>query len=237
MKNTKRFGMMMIVFMFSMMIANAQVQETILKKHFETVGSEQSWENIQRISCNITHVMGNDTILEKRQLIVGKALRIDYTFKTRNEAMRDKKYFILINEHKGWRYLPDNAKDTLEMLNESEINYNLNDHIFNDALVKNKEVKTIEFINKVLLNDEIQNKFVVEYKSGAKKYVFVGNKSNLITQTMELSSDTEKEFYYKNYQKVNDLLIPFEISNDHEKYLINSIEINKPINEMVFKLK
>ncbi|MBK6819783.1 MAG: hypothetical protein IPG85_09460 [Bacteroidetes bacterium] len=119
----RRAVLLIAILLFGSYFLIAQVKEDILKKHLNAIGGAKNWNNVKTIRSVGLRESDGSIIEEKKQIIVNKAIRIDYTYQSRDKALNDKKFFIIVNGNQGWKYLPDNLKDSIETMTSGEIAY------------------------------------------------------------------------------------------------------------------
>lgn len=224
--------------LFSSYFLIAQVKEDIIKKHLTAIGGEKNWQNIKTISSVGVRISAGVEVEETRQIVMNKALRIDYKFKTRDAALAQKNYFLIINENQGWRYLPDNLKDSVEALTAEEIKYYKTVHFTTDPFVKTGHADhKIEYLNKEnILNKECY-KFSITGADGQTGYVYLDAVNYLICKRVQISSESESESDFEDYRKVGETFtVPFTTDLGYEKFVLKEMQINKPVNEQIFKL-
>ncbi len=224
--------------LFSSYFLIAQVKEDIIKKHLTAIGGEKNWQNIKTITSVGIRTSAGMEVEETRQIVLNKALRIDYKFKTRDAALAQKNYFLIINENQGWRYLPDNIKDSVEALTADEIKYYKAVHFATDPFVKSGQTDLkIEYLNKEnILNKECY-KFSITAADGQTGYVYLDAVNYLICKRVQISSESESESDFEDYRMVGETYtVPFTTDSGYEKYVVKEMQINKPVNEQIFKL-
>lgn len=224
------------ILLFSSYFLIAQVKEDILKKHIKAMGGEKNWQKIKTMSLEGVRESEGVSIEEKRQIILNKAVRIDYKFNGRDAAQADKKYYIIVFENKGWKYMPDNLRDTVEVLSDQEVNYYKQENYFNDPfLVEDQSQIQIEYLNKETVMDKEQFKFVIHYSKSKNAYVYVDAQTYLITKTIFMENDSEIELNYDGYKMVNkEIMLPYAIYSDYEGYTLKAVQLNPPLNEQIF---
>ncbi len=225
------------ILLFSSYFLIAQVKEDIIQKHISAIGGEKNWQSIKTITTSATRQSEGLTIEEKKQVIPDKAIRIDYKYKGRDEVKSKKNYFIIVNENRGWKYLPDNIKDTIIALNAEEIKYYKNEGSLIDPFIQNeKNGLKIEYLNKERIEDNDYFKFSVNYTGGKSEYVYIDTKTYLISKKISIGNDSETELDFEDYKKVNSgIILPYKISSDYETFLLTDIKINAPLDEQIFK--
>lgn len=227
------------ILLFSSYFLIAQVQEDIIKKHVKAMGGEKNWSRVKTMSTFGVRESGGDRIEERRQMIRNKAVRIDYTYISRDPATAEKKYFIVVFDNKGWKYLPDNMKDTVELLSEQEVEYYRNQNYFNDPfLLTESSPAKIEYLNKESINEKEQFKFVIQYAKSKSTFVYIDAQTYLITKSIAIENDSEIELNYEEYKSVNkEIMIPHSIYSNYDGFSLKEVQLNPNLPEEIFKPK
>jgi outer membrane lipoprotein-sorting protein len=223
--------------LFSSYFLIAQVKDDIIKKHLNAIGGEKNWQNIKTITSAGIREYEGASVEETRQMIPNKALRIDYKFKTRDEAISKKNYFLIIYENQGWRYLPDNLKDSIEVLSPQEINYYKAANFMSDPFLPSVQNEyKIEYLNKEFVGEKECYKFSVSGTNGQTGYIYLDAHTYLISKRVTLGADSESVIDYNDYRKINQTItVPYLSDAGYEKFTLSDIQINKPVNEQIFR--
>lgn len=232
----KIYFLILSILLISSYLLIGQVKDDIIKNHVLAVGGEKNWQKIKTITISATKESEGVSIEEKKYIIPNQSIRIDYKFISRNEETAKKNYFIIVNENKGWKYMPDNFKDTIEALSQQEIMYYKNDIIFQNPLLNYQTNKAeIQYLQKETLMGNEHYKFLIQYYNYLKEIIYLDSKTNLISKRIEISSDTEKETNFENYLKVDNMInIPHLITNLNDVYTIKDIKLNEKFDKNIF---
>lgn len=226
------------ILLFSSYFLIAQVKEDIILRHQQAMGGQKNWQGIKTITTLSERYDDGMTIIEKKQMIPGKAIRIDYTYKTRANTIPDDKYFVIVSDNKGWKYLPDNQSKKTDTLTSGEIKYYKNYYYFNDPLLYNNPNAKTEYLGKENIEGKECYKFSVSYPIGITDYLYIEANTYLLFKSVHIDHDSEIEWMYGKYQKISNsvLQIPYEINNEYEQVQLKEIKINTPIPENIFKI-
>ncbi len=232
----RRVVLLIAILLFGSYFLIAQVKEDILKKHLNAIGGAKNWNNVKTIRSVGLRESDGSIIEKKKQKIVNKAIRIDYTYQSRDKALNDKKFFIIVNGNQGWKYLPDNLKDSIETMTSGEIAYYKNEHFtLSPFLPKENMQPRIEYISKEDVMNTPCFKFSVNHTTGKTEFIYIDTKTYLIRKSISITSDSEVEFDYEEYKQVNQkITIPYKITSTADVFQMTQFEVNQPLNEQLF---
>ncbi len=215
----------------------AQVKEDIIKKHIKAMGGEKNWSKVKTMSTFGVRESEGVSIEERRQMILNKAVRIDYKYISRDPATANKNYYIIAYESKGWRYMPDNMKDTIESISEEEVNYYKNENYFNDPLLSTDPTQVkVEYLNKEMVNDKEQFKFVINYSKSKSAYIYLDAQTYLMSKSVTIENDSEIELFYDDYKLINkEIMIPHNIYSNYDGFTLKEVQLNPVLGNQVFK--
>lgn len=225
------------VLLFSSYFLIAQVKDDIVKKHMEAIGGEKNWQQVKTLRSVLVRESEGMIIEEKKQMIMNKALRIDYHYQSRDAALGEKNYFILVNEQLGWKYLPDNRNDSVETMTPAEVAYYKSEHFRLDPFLPgNKSLTAAEYLSKENIADQECLKFLMRYADGHTEYLYLDAHSYLIVRTVRFGGDTEAENDFDDYRLVNGTIkMPFRIRTPYEQCLVKEVLLNTVLDEKIFK--
>jgi hypothetical protein len=149
-----------------------------------------------------------------------------------------KSYFILVNESKGWKYLPDNLKPKVLDLDSSEINLYIHTSELDDPFVQATQNNTrISFMNKEFFNNKNYIKLLIKYESGKQEYCYLDPETWLIFMRTTINSESEDMRTYLEYQKHKDgFLFPKKVITAEGTKTYNTIIVNPTFKKDQFKL-
>ena len=102
-------------FAISFFKSNAQSTDDIIAAHIDSIGGIENWDKINTIEIKSSIQMGRSIILTTKSIVKNKSLRNDISIENKFEPIKDKKYYIILNENIGWKYLPETKDDILPM--------------------------------------------------------------------------------------------------------------------------
>jgi hypothetical protein len=227
------------ILLFSSYFLIAQVQEDIIKKHLKAIGGEKNWSRVKTMSTFGVRESGGDRIEERRQMILNKAVRIDYKYISRDPATAQKKYFIVVFDNKGWKYMPDNRMDTVELLSEQEVQYYKSENYFNDPFLHGELSQVrIEYLTKEIINDREQFKFVIHYAKSKSAFIYLDAQTYLITKSISIENDSEIELNYDEYKLLDkEIMIPHAIYSNYDGFSLKEVQLNPILSDEIFKPK
>ena len=230
-------GFFVFAFLFNAVVS-AQTLDEVLKKYYETINQEKL-STVQTVTMKGKISQGGMEIsflmYQKRPL------------KARTEAIvQDTKVISAYDGENGWSINPFMGANEPQKMQGSQLEQlkdqaDIDGSLFNSEkkgykleLLPQEEVEGIkDYVIKVIKPD---SSFTLNYIQ-ADNYLSHMVKTKVNVQGM----DTEIESYPGNYKKVDDILMPFSVSNkmggqEFMKIVIESIEFNNDVADSLFTM-
>jgi hypothetical protein len=212
----------------------AQTADEIMEKRKAASGSE-NWSKIKTMKINLTMKQQGMDIPMTQTIVVDKAARVDITFMGMNN-------YQIINGNQGWKYMPIMGSDKVDTMKAEEI-----------ATLKEqvdfKKRQTVDYKadggkaeldGKDTINNTMCYKVKVTDKDGDATTYFIDSKTYYTVRTESTVKKDEQEqevtTTFDNYQKLDEgIVLPMAITTMGVEVAFKSVEINKPVDESIFK--
>ncbi len=216
---------------------SAQSTEDIIRKHIAVTGGDTNWEKIQTISISGSMMKRGNTIYVTKNIIKDTCIRNDMTIQYPEAGRSDKKYYIILNENKGWSYLPEERNNTIFALEESEVNELKDELDYEDPFIRyNEKGRDINMLGIEYDKGVEYYKFSIQYKSGKLIYCYVNTETMLIDKIESMHSNEVVMLQYLMYKKLPEgITMATKIVSDEGELNIHSIKINTPMSKELFQ--
>jgi outer membrane lipoprotein-sorting protein len=232
----KRFAVFLFVAILSFLsviTATAQTADSIIQKHIAAIGGADNWRKIYSIKKICTR---NSRGVEQPIIITilrDKGYKVEYT-------MNGMTGYTIITDKAGWRYSPFQGQQQVDKIPDESIKQSQDLLDIEGPLIDYK-IKS----NKItcLGTDDVEgtecHKLKVIFPSGKEETIFIDASDYSLVRTIFKTNANGKEQVqttnYGDYQKLPEGII-YPMSVDGGGSLtIKSIEINKPIDESIFR--
>jgi len=167
---------------FGSFTIQAQILDTLLKKHRMAMGNEQACTKMAPYKATYVY----ETASDKTELEVyrgtGNQLRVNKKYFYRGQAIQPQQnFFELINEQGGWSRLPDQNDSLPRRLSTYEINQLLEIYDWADPLIDPvKRNIRLDYLSTEYFNETFYHKILVFYPNGKQEYIFLHPETFLI---------------------------------------------------------
>lgn len=215
-------------------VAKAQTAEEIIAKHIEAIGGKDAWKKIVSITFDGTmNVQGNDIQISLVQLH-GKGMRQDIT-------VQGLSGYQIVTPTQGWTYLPFQGQTEVTAMSEEDVKRAQSELDVQGPLIDHKEKgHTVELAGKETIEGTECYKLSVTLSSGRKTVIFIDSKTyyavrtNMSQQVNGQEQDMETSF--SGFEKLREgIVMPKSMTLPYGTMTINKVEVNKPIDENLFK--
>ncbi len=236
MKKTRSFIMAFVMVFASLINVSAQTADELIQKHLDAVGGVDNWKKINSLKMTGSMNAGGQEIPITMTTVNGKASRMDIVI----NGMAN---YTILTTTEGWAYFPIQGQTKpeafpAEMVKEQQDELD----VTMDPLIdyKAKETK-VAYLGKDDVEGTECHKFKVTLKNGKEQTLFLdaGNYYCLrsVEKTKANGKEVESATVFGNFQKLPEgIVFPMSISSDFGPLTLKSVEINKPVDESIFKL-
>ena len=214
--------------------SKAQTADEVVTKHLNAIGGAAAWKKVNSmVSEGTIKIQGADVSL-KLSVLNGKGNRQDISF------MGMTGYQIL-TPTAGWSYMPFQGQTKPEAVTEDVLKESIDQLDPQGVLVDYKtKGHTVELLGKEDIEGTEAYKLKVTHKSGKTETYFIDPSSFYIlrTVTKQKANGQEMELAtnYSNYTKLPEgIVVPMSITLPFGELTVSKVEINKPIDEKIFK--
>jgi hypothetical protein len=238
MKSLKLAFLAMAVTLFTF-AGQAQTAEEIVAKYIAAIGGADAWKKINSVvSEGKLTVQGADVTVTST-VLNGKGMRQDIT------AMGMTGYQIM-TPTAGWSFMPFQGQQKPEPVTEEMLKESSDEYDTQGALIDYKtKGHSLEYLGKEEVEGTEAYKVKVIHKNGKIETMYFDPASFLVLRTVTKRKANGQEFEVitsmSNYKKLPEgILVPMSISipvgpGMNADLSITKVEVNKPVNEAIFK--
>ena len=212
----------------------AQTVDEIVAKHVEAIGGLEAWKKVNsRVTTGTIKIQGAE-IGVSQTVLNGKGSRQDIT------AMGMNGYQI-VTPSAGWNFMPFQGQKAPEPITADDLKEAQDELDIQGSLVDYKtKGHTVEYLG----TDDVEGvdalKLKETLKSGKVETIFLDPKTYYIIRVIAKQKANGKEVdvttNLSNYQKLPEgIMVPWSIGLPFGEMVISKVEINKPVDENIFK--
>ena len=212
----------------------AQSLDEIVTKHIDAIGGIEAWRKITSIRQEGTLQAQGAEVTVVRTILNGKGTRQDIT-------VAGMTGYNILTPVAGWNYMPFQGQKEAEPMTDEDVKEGQSDLDVQDELVEYKQKgTTVELVGK----DDVEGtecfKLLVTFKSGKTESIFIDPKSYYIIRQISKQKANGQEmditYNFSNYQKLPEgIVVALSISLPFGELKITKTEVNKPVDETIFK--
>jgi hypothetical protein len=225
---------LLVITLFAACIARAQSLDEIIAKHIEAIGGADNWKKVNSIHQEGTiNVQGNDVTVGLT-VLDGKGFRQDI-------SVAGMSGFQIVTPTAGWSYMPFQGQKEVEAMTEEDVKESQDELDATGDLVDYKEKgNTVELIGNEDVDGTDCYKIKVTSKQGKIKTYFIDPKSGYLIRSINKVKANGQEFdqvtNFSNYKKLPEgIVLPMNIALPFGELVVTKVEINKPVDESIFK--
>ncbi len=212
----------------------AQTADEIIQKHIDAMGGTKNWENIKSVKLKGTMSAQGMEIDMTQTIVENKGMRVDIN------AMGQQGYTI-ITPTEGWMYMPFMGQTKPEALpadqlksQQSKINFR------NNMLVDKSQIAKSSLVGKDMVNKVACYKLKVTDKEGSEQTCYIDQATYYLIKTeMKIrlqDDDQDVAVNYSDFKKQPEgITVPMTYGTPQGDLKYKTIEINKPVDDNVFK--
>jgi len=212
----------------------AQTADEIVNKYLVAIGGADAWKKINSMVTTGTLKLQSADIGMSQTVLNGKGSRQDIS------AMGMNGYNI-VTPSAGWKFMPFQGQKVAEPLTADDLKESQDELDVQGTLIDYKaKGHAIEYLG----TDDVEGvdafKLKETLKSGKTETIFIDPKTYYIIRVISKQKANGKEVdvttNLSNYQKLPEgIMMPLSIGLPFGEMKITKVEINKPIDENVFK--
>jgi len=223
-----------IASLFVTTMVQAQTVDEVISKHIESIGGKEAWKKVNSIKINgILNVQGSDIDISLVQLH-GKGMRQDITV----QGMAG---YQIVTPSAGWVFMPFQGQTEVTKMTEEDVKQAQNDLDTHGSFVEYKEKgHEAELAGKENIGGVECYKINLTLKSGKKETAFIDTKNYYVVRTITKQKmngqEQDMETNFSGFEKTPEgIVIPKTINLPYGNMTLNNIEVNKPVDENIFK--
>lgn len=215
--------------------AQAQTADEIVSKHIEAIGGAENWKKVNSFNMEGTlTVQGSIQVDLKQTVLHQKGMRMDF-------AVMGMNAYQIMTPTAGWNYLPFQGMTKAEPMTEEEVKDAADDIDAQGSFLDYKaKGHSIELVGKEDVDGVEAYKVKMKQKGGKEQTFFFDPKTHYIIKMISKQTANGKEMEmtatFANYKKIPEgLVLPMNITRPEGELVISKYEINKPVDESIFK--
>jgi hypothetical protein len=213
----------------------AQTADEIVNKHIEAVGGADAWKKVNSIITTGTIKLQNGAEVSAIATVLhGKGLRQDISFMGMNG-------YQIVTPAAGWNFMPFQGQKAPEPITADELKEGQEDLDVQGTLIDYKaKGHTIESLGTEDIEGVEAFKLKETLKSGKVVTMYFDPKTYYIIKTVSKQKANGKETdvttNLSNYKKLPEgIVVPWSIGLSFGELVISKVEVNKAIDENIFK--
>jgi hypothetical protein len=212
----------------------AQTADEIVAKHVEAMGGMDAWKKVNSMITTGTLKVQGAEITVNQTVLNGKGSRQDII------AMGMNGYQI-VTPAAGWNFMPFQGQKAPEPITADDLKEAQDELDIQGSLVDYKaKGHTIEYLGTDDVDGVDALKLKETLKSGKVETIFLDPKTYYIIREISKRKANGKEVdvttNLSNYQKLPEgIMVPWSIGLPFGEMTITKVEINKPVDENIFK--
>jgi outer membrane lipoprotein-sorting protein len=212
----------------------AQTAEEIVAKHVEAIGGIAAWKKINSIYYEGKLTVQGAEINVTLTALNGKGVR-------QNLTVMGMTGYQIITPAAGWNFMPFQGQTTPEAMTADELKASSDDLDVQGKLVDYKSKgHTVEYLGK----DDVEGtecfKLKITSKAGNVETIYIDPKTYYIVRTVQKrianGQESDVPTDLSNYQKLPEgIVVPYSITLPLGELVLSKAEVNKPVDESLFK--
>ena len=212
----------------------AQTADEIVAKHVAAIGGADAWRKVNSMVTTGSIKINGADIGVVATVLNGKGSRQDL-------AVMGMNGYQIVTPTAGWNFMPFQGQKAPEPVTADDLKEAQDDLDAQGSLVDYKtKGHTIEYLGTDDVDGVDALKLKETLKSGKVETIFMDPKTYYIIRTIAKQKANGKEndvtTNLSNYQKLPEgIMVPWSIGLPFGELVISKVEINKPVDENIFK--
>ncbi len=230
-----RFSILASAMVFaSFFTAKAQTADEIITKHIAAIGGADNWKKINSLKMIGSINAGGMEIPVTITTINKKAQRVDFVVNGMGN-------YVIITNKEGWSFAPIQGQTKPEAMTADNVKESQDQLDVQGELIDYKEKgNKVAFLGKDDVEGTECYKIKMTHASGKEEtmYFDASNYYHIrsVLKVIANGQEVEQTANYGNFQKLPEgIVYPMNIDSGNGPVALKSVEINKPVDESIFK--
>jgi hypothetical protein len=219
--------------------AGAQTADEIVNKYITAIGGAENWKKVNSVTSEGSLTVQGADVAVSMTVLNGKGMR-------QNISVMGMTGYSIMTPTGGWNFMPFQGQQKPEPATEETVKESADQYDTQGALVDYKSKgHSIEYLGKEDVEGTEAHKVKVTHKSGKVETMYFDPTSFLAIRTVSKQKangqESEITTSLSNYKKLPEgILVPMSVSvpvgpGMSAELTITKVEINKPVDEAIFK--
>ncbi len=214
--------------------AKAQTADEIISKHMAAIGGLDNWKKVKSMKMTGSVNAGGTELPVTITTVAGKGSRMEFSI----SGMTN---YTIITPTKGWGYFPVQGQTKPEALPEEQVKEGQDQLDIQGPLVDYKtKGNKVTYVGKDDVEGTDCYKLKIVYASGKEETMYIDASNYYHIRSVDKvkanGKEMEQTVNYSNYQKLPEgIVFPMTIESGNGPVALKSVEINKPVDESIFK--
>jgi hypothetical protein len=220
--------------MFASFTSFSQTAEEIVNKHVAAIGGKDAWQKITSMKQEGTLQVQGAEVVVTVTVLHGKGSRQDL-------AVMGMNGYQIVTPTAGWSFMPFQGQSKPEPITAEMIKEGADSYDAQGTLVNYKDKgHTVSYLGKEDVEGTECHKLRITQKSGKTETVFIDPTSFYVIRTITKQKANGQEMdittNLSNYKKLPEgIVVPMSIGLPFGELNISKVEVNKPVDEKLFK--
>lgn len=231
---TLRHGLLGLTALFSVVATQAQTVDEVVNKHIDAIGGKDNWKKVTSTKMEGSlSVQGTDVTVTITKLH-NKGMRQDI-------AVMGMTGYIIITPAEGTTFMPFQGQTEAVKMSADDLKQAQDQIDAQGALIDYKEKgHTVELAGKETIDGVECYKLNVVLKGGKKETLYIDAKTyyevRMVASAKVNGQDVEQTIGFSNFQKLPEgIVVPMTITQQFGEVTVTKMEINKAVDESIFK--
>jgi hypothetical protein len=231
---TVRHGLLALATAFSIATSQAQTADDVVNKHVDAIGGKDAWKKVTSTKMEGSlNVQGTDVSVTITKLH-NKGMRQDI-------AVMGMTGYIIITPTEGTTYMPFQGQTEQVKMSADDLKQAQDQLDAQGPLIDYKEKgHSVELAGKETLDGVECFKLTVTLKNGKKETRYIDTKNYYQVRSISTAKvngqEVEQTVSFSNFQKLPEgIVVPMTITQQFGDVTVNKMEVNKAVDESIFK--
>ncbi len=223
-----------VLFVAGSLAAQAQTADEIVAKHITAIGGADSWKKVNSVYQEGTaNVQGADLTVAVT-VLHNKGMR-------QNISVMGMTGYVIMTPTAGWNFMPFQGQQKPEAITAEEVKENTGELDAQGELVDYKtKGHTVEYLGTDDVEGTDAHKLRVTHKNGKVKTIYIDPATHYIIRMVAKQKANGQEVEVttdmSDYKKLPEgIVVPMTLKLPFGPMKITKVEVNKPVDENLFK--